>query len=229
MPRVLLVLLVLGTLPLPTAAAADERLTQAAARANLPLVRQLLAARADVNAPDADGTTPLHWAVWADHPEIVDELLRAGASAASPNTFGVTPIYTAAERGNARIIRRLLAAGAKADGVDRSGETVLMAAVRSGSLDAVTALVDAGADVNAKDAPLGHTVLMMAVRSDNAPIVKLLLARGATLDARTRVGAKPAARPPGAGGGSHGVGIVRSGVPPQGEQLPTPGGMTPLM
>ena len=65
--------------------------------------------------------------------------------------------------------------------------------------------------------------------TDSAPIVKLLLAQGASLEARTRVGAKPAVRPPGAGGGSHGVGIVRSGVPPQGEQLPTPGGMTPLL
>ena len=71
MPRVLLVLLLLGTLPLRAAAAADERLAQAAAQADLQLVRQLLAARADVNAPDADGTTALHWAVWADHPETV--------------------------------------------------------------------------------------------------------------------------------------------------------------
>ena len=230
LPRILLVLLVLGTLlPIRTAAAADERLAQAAAQADLQLVRQLLAARADVNAADADGTTALHWAVWADHPETVEELLRAGAAATSPNAFGVTPIYTAAERGNAKIIRRLLAAGATANGTDRSGETVLMAAVRSGSVDAVTALVEAGADVNAADPQLGHSVLMLAVRSDNAPIVKLLLTRGAKFDARTRVGAKPAARPPGAGGGSHGVGIVRSGVPPQGEQLPTPGGMTPLL
>ena len=230
LPRILLVLLVLGTLlPIRPAAAADERLAQAAAQADLQLVRQLLAARADVNAADADGTTALHWAVWADHPETVEELLRAGAAATSPNAFGVTPIYTAAERGNAKIIRRLLAAGATANGTDRSGETVLMAAVRSGSVDAVTALAEAGADVNAADPQLGHSVLMLAVRSDNAPIVKLLLTRGAKFDARTRVGAKPAARPPGAGGGSHGVGIVRSGVPPQGEQLPTPGGMTPLL
>jgi hypothetical protein len=133
------------------------------------------------------------------------------------------------KRGNATIIGRLIASGAKANGTDRSGDTVLMAAVRSGSLEAVTALVDAGADVNAADPQLGHTVLMWAVRSDSAAIARLLLARGASLEARTRTGAKPAARPPGAGGGSHGVGIVRSGVPPQGEQLPTPGGMTPLL
>ena len=57
----------------------------------------------------------------------------------------------------------------------------------------------------------------------------MLLRHGAAVDARTRVGPKPDVRPPGAGGGSHGVGIVRGGVPPQGEQLPTPGGMTPLL
>jgi ankyrin repeat protein len=59
--------------------------------------------------------------------------------------------------------------------------------------------------------------------------MKVLIAKGATIEAHTRVGERPAARPPGTGGGSHGVGIVRSGVPPQGEQQPTPGGMTPLL
>ena len=57
MPRVLVALFLLGTLPLRPAAAADQRLAQAAAQADLQLVRQLLAARADVNAPDTDGTT----------------------------------------------------------------------------------------------------------------------------------------------------------------------------
>jgi ankyrin repeat protein len=83
--------------------------------------------------------------------------------------------------------------------------------------------------VNATEPELGHTALMWAVRTNDAAIAKLLLERGASLEARTRAGSRPAARPPGAGGGSHGVGIVRSGVPPQGEQLPTPGGMTPLL
>jgi ankyrin repeat protein len=229
MRRVLVALCLVAVMPMRTAIAADERLVQAAAQADVQLVRQLLAGRADVNAADGNGTSPLHWAVWADDPATVDELVRAGASVTAVNAFGVTPIYTAAERGNASIIRRLLERGANANFTDRSGDTVLMAAIRSGSLDAVSALVDAGANVNAADPQLGYTVLMSAVRSDSAAIVKLLLAHGASLEARTRVGARPAVRPPGAGGGSHGVGIVRSGVPPQGEQLPTPGGMTPLL
>ena len=70
---------------------------------------------------------------------------------------------------------------------------------------------------------------MMAVREDNAAAVRLLLERGADVNAATRVGKTPARRPPGAGGGSHGVGIVRSGWPEQGYQEATPGGMTPLL
>src|SRR5690242_21194289 len=51
-------------------------------------------------------------------------------------------------------------------------------------------------------------------RVNNTEIMRALVTAGAIVDAATRVGPKPAARPPGAGGGSHGVGIVRGGVPP---------------
>jgi ankyrin repeat protein len=70
---------------------------------------------------------------------------------------------------------------------------------------------------------------MIAVREDRAAAVKLLLEHGAEVDAVTRVGKAPARRPPGAGGGSHGVGIVRSGWPDRGYQDPTPGGLTALL
>ena len=91
-----------------------------------------------------------------------------------------------------------------------------------------TLLLDRGAQVNTAEPEVGHTALMWAVREQRrdreAPACARRIDRG-----RARAsGAKPAARPPGAGGGSHGVGIVRGGVPPQGEQLPAPGGMTPL-
>ena len=209
--------------PLPT------QLAEATGRADLPAVRQLVASGADVNTADADGTTPLHLAVWADDVAIVQELLRAGAKATAANAFRLTPLALATEHGNAAIVRRLIEAGADAAAVDTAGETLLMAAVRTGSLDTVKALVDAGAPVNAAEPQLGHTALMWAARTNQGAIARLLIERGATVAARTRVGAKPAARPPGTGGGSHGVGIVRSGVPPQGEQQPTPGGMTALL
>jgi len=222
------VFLMIVALPLD-ASAADGRLAEAAARADVAVVRQLLSSGADVNAADADGTTPLHWAVWADDEATVQELLRARATATVANTFRVTPLSIAAEHGNPAIVRRLLEVGAKAEDVDASGQTLLMSAVRSGNVETVRLLIDAGAKVNATEPQLGHTALMWAARTNNGAAVTLLIERGATVEARTRVGAKPAARPPGTGGGSHGVGIVRSGVPPEGEQQPTPGGMTALL
>jgi ankyrin repeat protein len=178
---------------------------------------------------DADGTTALHQAVWADDAAATDALIRGGAQAGAANAFGITPLYIAAEQGNAAILRRLLDAGGDVNTADRTGDTLLMAAVRTGDEDSVRLLLERGAQVNAAEPELGHTVLMWAVRKNHAALVTLLLDRGASIEAKTRAGAKPAARPPGAGGGSHGVGIVRSGVPPQGEQLPAPGGMTPLL
>ena len=188
-----------------------------------------LPGRASADQQDADGSTALHHAVWADDLAMTDELLKAGANVAAPNAFRITPIYIAAENGNTAIARRLLEAGADVNTTDGTGDTLLMAAVRAARQDLVQLLLDRGAQVNTAEPDLGHTALMYAVREDNAALVKLLLARGATIEARTRVAAKPDVRPPGAGGGSHGVGIVRGGVPPQGEQLPTPGGMTPLL
>jgi ankyrin repeat protein len=192
-------------------------------------VRAQIKQGADVNAPGSDGSTALLWIARTDDLEAAEALLKAGARVATPNALGVTPVYVAAEHGNAAMLRRFLDAGASATTTDAGGDTLLMAAVRAGNPEAVKLLLERGAAVNAGDPQYSHTALMWAVGRDDASIMKLLLASGATVDAATRAGEKPAARPPGAGGGSHGVGIVRSGVPPQGEQQPAPGGMTALL
>jgi ankyrin repeat protein len=70
---------------------------------------------------------------------------------------------------------------------------------------------------------------MWAVRSNNVKAVKALLDRGAQVNAKTRAGKAPARRPQGAGGGSHGVGIVRGGWPERGYLGETAGGMSPLL
>jgi ankyrin repeat protein len=223
-------LLVAALLWHATSAAATDTLSRAAEAGDTAAVRELLRQGGqDVNAKGADGSTALHWMVRAEDEPTVAALLAAGASSSIANTLGVTPAYLAATHGHAPILKRLLDAGVSVDSADSTGDTLLMAAVRTGSLPAVTLLLDRGASINTAEPELGHTALMWAVRENRAEILRLLLARGAAIEAKTRVGAKLAARPPGAGGGSHGVGIVRSGVPPQGEQLPTPGGMTPLL
>jgi uncharacterized protein len=219
--------LLLSLFLIPAASAAT--LHDAAAAGDLAAVRALLKQGGDVNAPGQDGATALHWAVRADALAVADALITAGANVSAKNTLGVTPIYIAATDGNVALLRRLLDAKADVNTTDATGDTILMAAVRSENPEAVRLLVERGARVNDVEPGVQHTALMFAARLNHPEIMRLLLTAGASAEAATRAGPKPTVRPPGAGGGSHGVGIVRSGVPPQGEQQPAPGGMTPLL
>ena len=184
---------------------------------------------ANVNAKLADGTSALHWAVMNEDAETVSLLLEAEADVNATDPDGVTPLAIACSNANVELARKLIAAGAKPDLADAAGETPLIHSVRRPQADMVRMLLDAGAKVDARDRKAEETALMVAVREKNAPAVRLLIEHKADVNAATRVGKTPARRPPGAGGGSHGVGIVRSGWPEQGYQGETPGGMTPLL
>ena len=209
--------------------AGDTRLAEAAKQEDRTAVRKLLQQKADVNGKLADGTTALHWAVQADDLETVGLLIQAGADVKAQDRYSFTPLYFACVNGSPAILRKLLESGADPNAADASGETALMTATRTGNLDSIKALLQHGASVKAKDTVTGQTALMWAARTNHFDIAQLLVEYGAEVNARTRVGKTPPARPPGAGGGSHGVGIVRSGWPEQGFQPETPGGMTPLL
>src|SRR5437667_5097580 len=77
-------------------------------------LRALLQRKADVNAPQTDGATALHWAVYHDDLEAMDLLIAAGAKVDLKNREGVTPLHLASLFGNSRIIDRLIKAGADA-------------------------------------------------------------------------------------------------------------------
>ena len=57
----------------------------------------LIERRADVNAPEADGTTALHWAVHQNDLDLAARLLRAGAKVNAKNDYGATPMSEAAD------------------------------------------------------------------------------------------------------------------------------------
>jgi ankyrin repeat protein len=195
-------------------------------------VQTLIAEGADVNAGGPDGTRALHWAVRADDPATVELLLAAGADPAAGDRHGVTPLYLAAENGSGRIIRTLIEAGADPGQVDRTGETILMIATQAGDADAVRVLLEHGADVDAVDPQYLQTALMYAARAGRPDVVRTLIDHGADVLARTRTGEPPSPRLPcvnRAGCGSHGLGIIRGGLPERGKRDPIPGTMGPLM
>jgi ankyrin repeat protein len=148
-------------------------------------IRALLKQRVDVNAPEIDGTTALHWAARSDDRETVQLLLEAGANVRTSNRYGVTPLSVAASNGSAAVVAALLKAGADPNTTSPEGETVLMSASRSGDRGAVLALLDRGADVNARENWFGETALMWAAAEDHPDVVAALADRGADLDFRS--------------------------------------------
>lgn len=145
------------------------------------------AAREDVNHRNADGSTPLQWAVYDGNVAEVKRLLRAGAKVSLANNYGATPMSLAAEVGNADIIGVLLEAGADVESPNADGMTALLAVARTGNVKAAQLLLGAGAKVDARESFGGQTPLMWATARRHPEMMQLLIARGADVNARSAV------------------------------------------
>jgi ankyrin repeat protein len=142
--------------------------------------------RVDVNAPQGDGATALHWAAYLDDAELVDLLLAAGANVNIANDLSITPLSLASANRSAAVVRKLLARRANPNASSGTGVTPLMEGARSGDVDVVRALLDHGADVNARERDRDQTALMWAVARRHVAVVKTLLEHKADIHARTR-------------------------------------------
>jgi ankyrin repeat protein len=149
-------------------------------------LRTLLQTKADVNAPQTDGTTALMWAVRYDDLETTDTLIRAGARVSATNRDGATPLQLAALNGSATMLEKLLKAGADPNAsLTPSGDTAVMMAARTGKTSALSVLLERGANVNAKESWGGTNALMWAVSERHPDAVKLLIDHGADVHARS--------------------------------------------
>ena len=147
----------------------------------------LLAQRADVNAAETDGTTPLHWAVHHGDLELTQRLIRAGAKVNVKNEYGSTPMSEAAVLGRADLIEALLKAGADVESPNADGQTALMVVARTGRVDAARLLLKYGAKVNTIEQWRGQTALMWAVAQKQPAMVAELVKAGADVNARSTV------------------------------------------
>jgi uncharacterized protein len=143
------------------------------------------AKKEDVNRRNADGSTPLQWAVYNNDAAEVKRLLRAGANVALANNYGATAMTLAAEVGNADMIGLLLEAGANADSPNPDGQTALLAVSRTGNVKAAELLLSRGATVDAKEKWGGQTPLMWASARRHPAMMRLLISKGADVNARS--------------------------------------------
>ncbi|MGQ0642691.1 MAG: ankyrin repeat domain-containing protein [Gemmatimonadaceae bacterium] len=160
--------------------APSSPVADAAMRRDVAAVRSLIAKGTDVNAPQGDGMTALHWAARYGDVEIATLLLRAKASLTSTTRIGAyTPLHVASEAGSAPVVAALLKAGADAKATTSTGVTALHFAALSGSAESISDLVKRGADPNATEPEWGQTPLMLAAARGRTGAVKALLANGA--------------------------------------------------
>ena len=177
----------------------DTRLVDAVKAGNTAGVTSLLQKKVDVNAPEADGTTALHWAVRTDNAALVDRLIRAGANPKAQNRYGITPMA-------------LPFSHASANATGPLGETALHVCARTGKPEAVRVLLANGATVDTIENWRGQTPLMWAAAEGHGDTMKVLIEAGADLNARSSIIAWERQRT----------------EEPRDKWLP-PGGLTPLL
>jgi ankyrin repeat protein len=173
------------------AAASDQHLVDAVKKADPAGIRALLQKHVDVNEPEADGMTALHWAAQSDEVEAAALLIGAGANPKALTRYGVAPLALACHNGSPRMIDVLLRAGADVNAASPEGETALMIAARVGKVDALKLLLEHGADVNAQESWKKQSALMWAAGEGHTQAIAALLASGANLQARSKAGFTP--------------------------------------
>ena len=161
----------------------ESPVADAAMKGDIATVKTLLAKKADVNAPQADGATAIQWAAYNNNVALADVLINGGADVKLANHDGATALSLAAINGNAPMIEKLLLAGADPNERQPNGETPLMLASRNGNVDAIKVFIDHKAEVNAKEKLRGTTAIMWAAEQSHPDAVKFLAAHGADLKA----------------------------------------------
>src|SRR5437879_12821286 len=115
-----------------TAAAADARLAGLIQAGNRDAALKMIAAGADVNAAQGDGTTPLHWAVYKIDADLARALLERGAKPDAINNYGSSPLAEAVKVANARLVGMLLDAGSNVEVPNQEGQKDMVVAERAG-------------------------------------------------------------------------------------------------
>ena len=171
--------------------AAVPDLIDAIKSGDLVRVERLLADGSDVDSPQGDGATALHWAALRDNLDAARLLLGAGADVNAADDHGVAPLSLACVNGSAAMVELLLGAGADPGAARSNGETPLMTAARVGKVDVVRLLLAAGADSTAADAVRGQTALMRAVAENHPAVAEVLLESGGGATTRSMNGFTP--------------------------------------
>jgi len=132
-----------------------------------------------IDAPDADGQTPLHYACRAGQVEIAQSLIENGANLQLHDADGLFPLHYAVASNSARLLSVFVSLIKNKNDWNiqchDTGETPLHKAIKSWAYPAtIQRLLDLGADTTIMD-KRGLTPLHLAVMEGNFLIAEILL------------------------------------------------------
>ena len=124
----------------------NDELHDASRQGDAGLVGQLLAAKHDPAMGDREGNTPLHYAAWEGHTNVVQLLTDSShIDINSQNKLGQTPLHLASWWGKQQVADWLVNCKADLNARDSSGETPLHHAARNSRDGLIGLLCDSGA------------------------------------------------------------------------------------
>ncbi|KAK4337150.1 hypothetical protein RND71_043368 [Anisodus tanguticus] len=154
-------------------------------------VKRLLEAKADCNAQDFSGRTPLHTAIAADACGAFEILIRNRATQLNAKSNdGNTPLIIAVRNCADSMMNELLLAGADVNASDNAERSALHWAAMVSNLKALKALIEYGANKDAQDEK-EQTPLFLAAREGAYECVKTLLQAGANKDITDHMDVSP--------------------------------------
>ena len=182
--------------PSAAEAARYQGLHAAAHRGDSAGIERLVAARADVNARDDHGRTPLHVATFARQREAIRALVAGGADLGALEGDRYDAVTIAAVADDEETLRVLLALGASAKLVtSRYDGTALIAAAHLGHDGVVRQLIAAGAPLDHVNNLHWTALIESIVLGDGGPrhvaTLRALVDAGAGLQLADREGRTP--------------------------------------
>jgi uncharacterized protein len=168
----------------------------AAQRGDTAAIARALAERADPNARDAQGRTPLHVAAFARRSDAIRALVQGGADLGLLENDRYDAVTIAAVADDEATLRTLLALGASAKRVtSRYDGTALIAAAHLGHDGVVRQLIAAGAPLDHVNNLHWTAVIESILLGDGGPrhqaTLKALLDAGASTALTDREGRTP--------------------------------------
>lgn len=154
------------------------------------LFKPLTLRGAKVDAKDRHNRTPLSYAAWNGHLEVVKRLRQANASINTKDDINATPLYYALCTGNMDVVGEM-SKGVQTDEAQGMRNKLLLSAAAVGQERVVKMLLETGADLETRDANIKNTPLLVAVKRMHVGVARLLLDKDANIEAMDVTGLLP--------------------------------------